>query len=115
MYCRGEDTRREIVKSHELYPIAHVQLLVGQTKTSCTGDTLTDAYYCFFYKSRTGADQGTILCGEHAAKDFLQLIGHEGLPLFNPLLTQSGSEWHWRQRNSSRCSYKMGPYSQAAT
>lgn len=91
MYCRGEDTRREIVKSHELYPIAHVQLLVGQTKTSCTGDALTDAYYCFFYKSRTGADQGTILCGEHAAKDFLQLIGHAGLPLFNPLLTQSGA------------------------
>lgn len=90
MYCRGENTRREIVKSHELHPIAHVQLLAGQTKTSCTGDALTDAYYCFFYKSRTGTDQGTILCGEHAAKDFLQLIGHVGLPLFNPLRAQGG-------------------------
>lgn len=91
MYCRGENTRREIVKSHELHPVAHVQLLVGQTKKSCTGDELTDAYYCFFYKSRTGTDQGTILCGEYAAKNFLQLIGHAGLPLFNPLLMQSGT------------------------
>ena len=91
MYCRGENTRREVVKSHELHPVAHVQLLVGQTKTSCTGDALTDAYYCFFYKSRTATDQGIILCGEYAAKDFLQLIGHAGLPLFNPLITQSGT------------------------
>jgi hypothetical protein len=30
-----------------------------------------------------------MLCGEHAAKDFLQLINHPGLPLFNPLLAQS--------------------------
>ncbi|MDO9204120.1 hypothetical protein [Methylotenera sp.] len=74
-----------------MHPIAYVQLLAGQTKTSCTGDALTDAYYCFFYKSRTNADQGTILCGEYAAKDFLQLIGHAGLPLFNPLLTQGGT------------------------
>lgn len=90
MYCRGEDTRREIVKNYELHPVAHVQLLVGQVKTSCTGDALTDAYYCFSYKSRSGPDEGTILCGEHAAKDFLQLIKHPGLPLFNPLRTLGG-------------------------
>ena len=91
MYCRGEDTRREICKEYELHPLAHVQLLAGQTKKSCTGDALTNAYYCFHYKSHKNADEGTILCGEHAAKDFLQLIGHAGLPLFNPLIAQRGT------------------------
>lgn len=91
MYCRGEDTRREIVKEYELHPLAHVQLLAGQTKKSCTGDTLTNAYYCFHYKSRKNSNEGTILCGEHAAKDFLQLIRHIGLPLFNPLIGQGGT------------------------
>lgn len=90
MYCRGENTRREIVKNYEVHPVAHVQLLAGQVKTSCTGDTLTNAYYCFSYKSRHSEDEGTILCGEHAAKDFLQLINHPGLPLFNPLRALSG-------------------------
>lgn len=90
MYCRGEDTRREIVKNNELHPVAHVQLLAGQAKTSCTGDALTNAYYCFSYKSRSSTDEGTILCGEHAAKDFLQLINHHGLPLFNPLRALGG-------------------------
>lgn len=90
MYCRGEDTRHEIVKNYELHPVAHVQLLAGQAKTSCTGDALTNAYYCFSYKSRNSADEGTILCGEHAAKDFLQLINHPVLPLFNPLRTLGG-------------------------
>ena len=90
MYCRGKDTRREIVTSYELHPIAHVQLLEGQAKNSCTGDALTNAYYCFSYKSRTSRDEGTILCGEHAAEDFLHLIGLPRLPLFNPLKVQSG-------------------------
>ena len=85
MYCRGEDTRRQIVQDYEVVPVVHVQLLKWQTRRSCTGDELTDAYYCFSYKSRSGADEGTILCGKHAAKDFLQLINHHELPLFNPI------------------------------
>lgn len=92
-YCRGKDTRHEIVKNYELYPVAHVQLLAGQVKTSCTGNALTDTYYCFSYKSRNSEDKGgTVLCGEHAAKDFLKLIKHPGLPLFNPLRTLSSGD-----------------------
>lgn len=88
MYCRGEKTRRKIVEDYELLPVAQIQLLEGQTKTSCTGDSLTDAYYCFSYKLRNikdDKDEGTLLCGRHAADDFLQLINHPKLPLFNPL------------------------------
>lgn len=90
MNCRTKGIRQEIVKNYVLQPVAHVQLLAGQTKKSCTGDKLTDAYYCFSYKSRHNASTGTILCGEHAAKDFLQLIKHPGLPLFNPLRSLGG-------------------------
>jgi hypothetical protein len=89
MYCRGENTRRDIIKDYELHPIAHVQLLPGQEKKSCTGDDLTNAYYCFSYRSRKNSDEGTILCGKHAAEDFLQLIKHPKLPLFNPLSLQN--------------------------
>ncbi|WP_143243671.1 hypothetical protein [Alcaligenes faecalis] len=73
-----------------MHPVAHVQLLAGQAKLSCTGDALTDTYYCFSYKSRSDVANGTFLCGEHAAKDFLQLIKHPGLPLFNPLRSLGG-------------------------
>lgn len=91
MYCRGTATRQEIVKNYEVQPVAHVQLLAGQIKKSCTGDELTKAYYCFYYKSRQDSDTGIITCGEHAAEHFLQLIGHAGLPLFNPLVSQGGA------------------------
>ncbi|WP_372178155.1 hypothetical protein ACCQ23_05605 [Xanthomonas axonopodis pv. phyllanthi] len=91
MNCRGAATRINIVNNYELRPLAHVQLLAGQIKKSCTGVTLTEAYYCFYYKSRQGSDAGTIICGKVAAKHFLQLISHPGLPLFNPLLTQGGT------------------------
>ncbi|MEP9589118.1 hypothetical protein P2B08_20370 [Xanthomonas perforans] len=68
-----------------------MQLLAGQIKKSCTGDQLTNAYYCFYYKSRQGSDTGTIICGKHAAEHFLQLIGHAKLTMFNPLVSQGGT------------------------
>lgn len=35
-----------------------------------------------------------IQCGMGAARDFLRLIGHEGLPLFNPLHGEGGAGGH---------------------
>ena len=104
MNCRGKDTRQKIVKDYELHPVAHVQLLAGQKKRSCTGDALTDTYYCFSYKSRHNATTGTIICGEHAAKDFLQLIKHPGLPLFNPLRSLGGGRTGGADASSSSMS-----------
>ena len=89
MNCRGEATRRELVEAYETRPIAHVQLLSGQTKKSCTGDELSNSYYCFSYKQRQGKKTGTLLCGEHAARHFLGLLGLNPLPLFNPLKSQT--------------------------
>jgi hypothetical protein len=86
MKCRGTDSRKRIVKSYKIHPIAHVKLLNGQNKLSCTSDTLTDSYYCFDYVSHTDSgDKGTFYCGSHAANDFLALARLSPIPLFNPL------------------------------
>lgn len=90
MDCRGKETRAKFVAEHTLFPVAYVQLLAGQNKISCTGDKLTDAYYCFTYVSNSSKKTGIILCGSFAADHFLQLIKHPRLPLFNPLSTQNG-------------------------
>lgn len=85
MQCRGEESRKRIVEKYNLKTVAHVQLLAGQEKLSCTNITLTDTYYCFSYKSKEGKHSGTFLCGSHAASHFLKLTGLAPLPLFNPL------------------------------
>lgn len=89
MKCYGEKSRERIVTKYQLKPIAHVSLLIGQTKQSCTGQTLTDSYYCFNYTSKDNSrvkKEGTFFCGSVAAAHFLKLIGHDSLPLFNPLI-----------------------------
>ncbi|MEL0636778.1 hypothetical protein V6259_08385 [Marinomonas sp. TI.3.20] len=88
MKCRRTESRQRIVAGYVIHPIAHVKLLNGQEKLSCTSDTLTDSYYCFDYVSRTDcSDKGTFYCGSHAANDFLSLANLAPLPLFNPLVT----------------------------
>ncbi|BBM67677.1 MULTISPECIES: hypothetical protein [Vibrio] len=86
--CRGYDTRKRLVNAYFIQPVAHVKLLSGQKKASCTKDILTDSYYCFSYQGREDEeDTGTFFCGIHAARDFLSLTGHEPIKLFNPLKT----------------------------
>ena len=86
MKCRGTESRKRILENYKIHPIAHVKLLSGQKKLSCTSDTLTDSYYCFDYVSRNdSSDKGTFYCGSHAASDFLKLAKLSPLPLFNPL------------------------------
>ncbi|MEQ2527555.1 hypothetical protein WMO40_12640 [Bacillaceae bacterium CLA-AA-H227] len=85
MKCRGEESRIKLVNDYQLKPVAHVKLLNGQTKKSCTGDILTDSYYCFTYKNKVTKSEGSLLCGTHAATHFLSLLGHAPLRQFNPL------------------------------
>lgn len=89
MQCRGEESRKRIVKKYNIKAVAHVQLLAGQEKLSCTNITLTDTYYCFSYEGKENKDSGAFLCGSHAANHFLQLTGLSPLPLFNPLMTEN--------------------------
>ncbi|MCR8927499.1 hypothetical protein NLI92_002890 [Priestia megaterium] len=89
MLCRGTLTRVEIVKEYDIAPIAHVKLLAGQEKKSCTNDKLEHRYYCFSYKHKKDKNKsGTFICGKHAANHFLKLLNHKEIPLFNPLSSE---------------------------
>ncbi|MEK4512834.1 hypothetical protein [Paenibacillus sp. FSL K6-2524] len=84
--CRSLEVRKRLIYEYEIKPIAHIRLLNGQIRKSCTGDKLTDSYYCFSYrKLNEGGNSETFLCGTHAANSFLELLNHSKLPLFDPL------------------------------
>ena len=86
MNCRGHETRQRIVRDYEVQPKAHIKLLANQQKHSDAGAIIEDEYYIFSAKHKTNGKKEVIQCGMGAARDFLVLINHEGLPLFNPLM-----------------------------
>lgn len=86
MNCRGHETRQRIVRDYEVQPEAHIKLLANQQKHSDAGATIVDEYYVFSAKRKTDGNKEVIQCGMGAARDFLELINHKGLPLFNPLV-----------------------------
>lgn len=51
-------------------------------------------YYIFYATNKVSGRREIIQCGMGAAKDFLRLIGHEGLSLFNPLHGEGGVGGH---------------------
>ncbi len=90
MNCRGHDKRVDIVKNYNVIPVAHLKLLNGQEKHSDAGATITDDYYVFKLESKNSTFKiETITCGIEAANDFLRLIHHDVLPIFNPLITEN--------------------------
>ena len=85
MDCRGPETRQWIVNKYDVVPVAHIQLLAGQTKHSDAGATIENDYYIFHATNRETGAKEIIQCGMGAARDFLELLNHKGLPIFNPL------------------------------
>lgn len=85
MNCRGTETRKRIVNEYKVEPVAHIKLLTNQTKHSDAGATIEEEYYIFTAIRNTDGQKEIIQCGMGAARDFLQIIDHPGLPLFNPL------------------------------
>ncbi|CJS46466.1 Uncharacterised protein [Streptococcus pneumoniae] len=89
MNCRGHETRQRIVRDFEVQPKAHIKLLANQQKHSDAGATIEDEYYVFIAESKIDGKKEVIQCCMGAARDFLELINHKGLPLFNPLVGDS--------------------------
>ena len=89
MNCRGHETRQRIVRDYEVQPEAHIKLLANQQKHSDAGATIEDEYYIFSAKHKIYDTKEVIQCGMGAARDFLALINHDGLPLFNPLVGET--------------------------
>ena len=85
MKCRSTERRQWIVNNYNVVLVAHIQLLAGQTKHSDAGAMIDNDYYIFHVIDKVSERREIIQCGMGAARDFLRLIGHEGLPLFNPL------------------------------
>lgn len=85
MDCRGTETRKRIVKEYKVEPVAHIKLLANQTKHSDAGAIIEDEYYIFTAIRNGDGQKEIIQCGMGAARDFLHIMGHKGLPLFNPL------------------------------
>lgn len=82
MNCRGHETRQRIVRDFEVQPKAHIKLLANQQKHSDAGATIEDEYYVFIAESKIDGKKEVIQCCMGAARDFLELINHKGLPLF---------------------------------
>lgn len=84
MNCRGAETREQIIKDYKVTPVAHIKLLSGQTKRSDAEADIADEYYIFEAIDSDG-NKKNIQCGMGAARHFLALLNHAGLPIFNPL------------------------------
>lgn len=93
MKCRGRQVREQIVEQYQVIPKAHIKLLAGQTKRSDAEADITDEYYIFEAISFNGKKE-TIQCGMGAARHFLELLNHDGLPIFNPLHTDRKAGGH---------------------
>lgn len=65
--------------------MAHIQLLAGQTKYSNAGAIIEKDYYIFETMHKVNGKKEVIQCGMGASRDFLKLLNHESLLLFNPL------------------------------
>lgn len=90
MNCRTPERRREIVRDYIVTPEAHIQLLAGQTKCSDAGGIIENDYYLFDVKGRNNNFRDVIQCGRAAGRDFLELLNHPEVPLFNPLHVENG-------------------------
>ena len=91
MECRSTERRQWIVNKYDVVPVAHIQLLENQTKHSDAGAMIENDYYIFYATDKASGKREMIQCGMGAARDFLRLIGHKGLPLFNPLHGEGGA------------------------
>lgn len=94
MECRSTERREWIVNNYNVIPVAHIQLLAGQTKHSDAGAMIENDYYIFQAIDKVSERKEIIQCGMGAARDFLRLIKHEPLPLFNPLHGEAGVGGH---------------------
>ncbi len=85
MNCRTRERRIQIVQDYLVTPVAHIQLLAGQTKHSDAGQTIENDYYIFQVKQEGTNFNDIIQCGRTVGKEFLALLNHAEVPLFNPL------------------------------
>ena len=107
MDCRSTEKRQWIVENYTVKPMAHIQLLAGQTKHSDAGATIERDYYIFEAVNNENGEKEIIQCGMGAERYFLELLNHEALPLFNPL--HGDGEEHGGGAGGRRTQKKWNP------
>lgn len=100
MNCRGTATRQRIVKEYNIKPVAHIQLLAGQTKHSDAEAIIREEYYIFNAERKSDGQKEIIQCGLGAARDFLCILGIPGLPIFNPLKEERNNKTVLKEKGS---------------
>lgn len=100
--CRGTDKKKELVVKYDIKPVSYLKLLNGQTISGCCGK-LTDNYYVFEAIKRKEAEAGSFYfkVGKDCAEQFLTLINHEPLKLFNPLRAAAKEQDGARNENNN--------------
>lgn len=92
MNCRTRKRKEELNRKFYIQPVNYLKLLNGQHKQGCCG-SLDDKYYIFSYRPRGDYDAQSkyFFVGTHCANEFLDIIKHNPLPLFNPLIHEQGN------------------------
>ncbi|MFH6983357.1 hypothetical protein [Marinoscillum luteum] len=92
MNCRTRKRKEELNRKFYIQPVNYLKLLNGQHKQGCCG-ALDDKYYIFSYRPRSDYDAQSkyFFVGTHCANEFLDIIKHDPLPLFNPLIHEQGN------------------------
>lgn len=62
MECRSTERRQWIVNKYDVVPVAHIQLLVNQTKHSDAGAMIENDYYIFYATDKASGKRETIQC-----------------------------------------------------
>lgn len=86
--CRGNEAKDKIVASYNIKPIVYVRLLAGQRIDGCCGP-VTDKYYLFEAEHKETKKIENFSVGYDCGDQFLQLIGHEPISLFNPFKAEN--------------------------
>lgn len=85
--CHGDEAKQKIIDAYSLTPIVYIRLLAGQKIQGCCGP-ITDRYYSFEAEHKQTKAIETFVVGYHCGEQFLELIGHSKLQLFNPFQAQ---------------------------
>lgn len=89
--CRGKSAKEEIVSEYNLKPVVYIRLLNGQNIEGCCGP-ITDKYYLFEADHKDTKALESFCVGYDCGNQFLQLIGHPPLQLFNPFQTEPAGD-----------------------
>lgn len=82
--CRGDDSKKAIVSSYNILPIARFKISPGETIEGCCGE-LSDEQIVFQYEKKLDPrDKGEFSVGEDCAKKFLCLTNMQMPDLFDP-------------------------------